>query len=71
MRIPKHACPHCKSAMILRSSRQEHALLKTVYAQCTNPFCGATFKGRTEWLQQLSPSATPNPEILKQLKQPA
>lgn len=59
----KLICPHCKMPIRVRNSIAMHPLLRTIYVQCTNLGCGATFKGEMELTHMLSPSATPNPAI--------
>lgn len=56
-------CPHCVSALAIRSSREEHAILKTLWFQCSNVHCGFTCGGHIEITHTISPSAIPNPSI--------
>lgn len=56
-------CPHCHSMAFTRSSRQATATLREAYLQCSNLYCGHTFKTLTEVVATLSPSATPNPGV--------
>ena len=67
MRI-KNRCPHCDHEMHIRSTRQDHPLMKTIYFQCININCGATFSASQEIIRQLSPSAVPKSSILQQLQ---
>lgn len=69
MSIPRNRCPHCDSKLKIRSSNREHPLIKSIYGQCQNLECGATYKGIQEWTVQLSPSALPHSNIAKQLTQ--
>lgn len=58
---PQILCPHCKTANLrIRSSQQDHLLLKRLWLQCINPDCGFTCGGNLEITHQLSPSAIPN-----------
>ena len=38
-------------------------LLKRLYGQCTNLYCGFTAQGFLTWDSELSPPAIPNPGI--------
>lgn len=70
MKKPKHKCPHCCSTMTIRSSIQQHPLLRTIYMQCLNYKCGFSAGGNIEITHQISPSMIPNPTInLKTLDQ--
>jgi hypothetical protein len=60
-------CPHCKSIAFTRSSRQATETLREAYLQCSNLYCGHTFKTLTEIVATLSPSATPNPKVFIRL----
>lgn len=61
---PQLLCPHCKLTNLqIRSSVYEHALLKTLFLQCRNVLCGFTCRGNIEITHEISPSATPNPEV--------
>ena len=62
-RTISNKCPHCSSALWIRSSEQVGPLLKRLYGQCTNLHCGFTAQGFLTWEVELSPSATPNPNI--------
>lgn len=37
---PNFKCPHCGSSMYIRSSRQQHPLLRALGLQCSNFCCG-------------------------------
>lgn len=61
---PQLLCPHCESTNLrIRSSQQEHKLLKRIWLQCPNLFCGFSCGGNIEITHELSPSATPNPAV--------
>lgn len=61
---PQILCPHCRiSNLRIRSSEQEHVLLKKLWLQCPYPFCGFTCGGNLEITHQISPSAMPNMNI--------
>lgn len=56
-------CCHCHSKVRVRTSAGKHLLLRTVFLQCTNIACGATFRASFEITHALSPSGMPNPTI--------
>lgn len=49
--------------MYIRSSRQQHPLLRALGLQCSNFCCGFSAGGNFEITHQISASATPNPII--------
>ena len=58
---PQLLCPHCKAANLqIRSSIQEHILLKTLFLQCRIVLCGFTGRGNIEITHEISPSAVPD-----------
>lgn len=57
-------CPHCEALMLVRTSKNIHPLLKTLYLQCKNFECGFTCAASLEIVHTISPSASPNPEIV-------
>lgn len=61
---PQLLCPHCKAANLqIRSSIQEHILLKTLFLQCRNVHCGFTGRGNIEITHEISPSAIPDANV--------
>lgn len=62
-RSHRNPCPHCGSSFRIRTSEQENALLRRLWGQCSNVNCGFTAQGFLSWDAELSPSATPNPNI--------
>lgn len=61
---PQLLCPHCKATNLqIRSSEQDHLLLKKIWFQCKNILCGFTCGGNIEITHEISPSATPNSEV--------
>ena len=61
---PQLLCPHCTATNLrIRSSNQKHPLLKTIFLQCPNIYCGFTCSGNIEITHEISPSALPNPEV--------
>ncbi|HEJ2254021.1 TPA: ogr/Delta-like zinc finger family protein, partial [Pseudomonas aeruginosa] len=56
MSVYKLVCPCCHSRMRIRSSEGQTPCFRSMYAQCTNALCGATFTGSLSWDYQLSPS---------------
>lgn len=59
----KIRCPHCGHAIRVRNSIGMHPLFRSMYLQCTNVNCGATYRGQLEITHTMSPSACPNPDI--------
>lgn len=64
---PSQRCPHCEQSMRIRNSHAVHPLMRESYLQCTNERCGWTAKSRTEIITELSPSGSPNPDIVRML----
>ena len=62
-------CPHCGHPAHIRTTEPITNLLVKHYFTCTNHMCGHTFVGATEITYTLSPSATPNPDVLLPLSQ--
>lgn len=60
----KAICPACNSAMRIRNSEAQTPTFKTMYAQCTNLACGATYTGSLTWDYALSPSGLDKPRII-------
>ena len=61
---PQLKCPHCEKVNLkIRHSEQRHPLLKAIWFQCPNLFCGFTGGGNLEITHQISPSAIPNAEV--------
>ena len=56
-------CPHCTNPMNVRSSRQQHPLLKIVYFQCQNVECSFSCQANLQIMNQISPPALANPDI--------
>lgn len=54
-------CGHCCSALRIRTSEGAHICLRTLFLQCTNELCGATYRGFAEVTHQYSPSAVQSP----------
>lgn len=68
MTAPNHGgyrclCPACGSHMRIRGSEVQTPTYKTMYAQCTNMGCGATFSGSLSWDYCLSPSGMDAPRV--------
>lgn len=59
----KAICPACGNAMRIRNSEAQTPTFKTMYAQCTNLACGATYTGSLTWDYALSPSGLDKPRI--------
>ncbi|STY82504.1 MULTISPECIES: ogr/Delta-like zinc finger family protein [Moraxella] len=57
-------CPHCKKNSVrIRSSRQEHALLRRMWVQCTNLSCSWSGTMSCEYDGEMSPSGIPDSNI--------
>ena len=56
-------CPHCEQPAVTRTSKTLTSLLREIYYQCTNMFCGASFMANLEIVRAIIPSQTPNPEV--------
>lgn len=54
-------CGHCGQPVRIRTSEGTHVCLRTLFLQCTNELCGATYRGFAEITHQYSPAAAPNP----------
>lgn len=59
----KALCPACNSRMRIRNSEAQTPTFKTMYAQCTNVACGATYSGSLTWDYALSPSGLDKPRV--------
>ena len=60
----KALCPACGSRMRIRNSEAQTPTFKTMYAQCTNIACGATYTGSLTWDYALSPSGLDQPRVV-------
>jgi hypothetical protein len=56
-------CPACGSRMRIRNSESQTPIFKTMYAQCLNIACGATYTGSLCWDYALSPSGLDQPRV--------
>tara|TARA_R110002167_G_scaffold98718_13_gene259449 strand:+ start:2222 stop:2536 length:315 start_codon:yes stop_codon:yes gene_type:complete len=59
----KQVCPNCHGPLRVRNSIALHPLLRTIFFQCQNVPCGATYNGQMEITHILSPSGMPNASI--------
>lgn len=59
----KCLCPACGSRMRIRNSEAQTPTFKTMYGQCMNIACGATYTGSLSWDYALSPSGMDRPRI--------
>ncbi|WP_454255163.1 ogr/Delta-like zinc finger family protein [Pseudomonas sp. Marseille-Q8238] len=57
-------CPACGAAMRIRNSQAQTPVFKTMYAQCMNVACGATYVGSLGWEYALSPSGLDAPRVV-------
>ena len=60
----KALCPACGNRMRIRNSEAQTPTFKTMYAQCTNIACGATYTGSLTWDYALSPSGLDQPRVV-------
>jgi len=56
MSVYKLACPACGGRMKIRNSVGQTPTFRTMYGQCQELVCGATFAGALSWEYELSPS---------------
>lgn len=59
----KMCCPHCQTAATIRTSRTLSPLSREIYYQCTNVFCGHTWRSLLSAVRTIVPSQTPNPSV--------
>lgn len=59
----KLCCPNCSGPLRVRNSNALHPLLRSIFLQCQNLPCGATYNGQMEITHILSPSGMPNAAI--------
>lgn len=59
----KMCCPHCGGRVRIRNSVGQHQLLRSVYLQCQNLDCSASYRAALEITHEISPSGRPNPSI--------
>lgn len=59
----ERACPDCGARMDRRTSRKESLLLRSISYQCSNFWCGATFRGHEEILYRLVVPVETNPLV--------
>lgn len=57
-------CPACGHRMRIRNSEAQTPVFKTMYAQCLNIACGATYTGSLSWDHTLSPSGLDKPRLV-------
>lgn len=62
-RLPRIACPHCRSRAIVRDSEQLTPLVRELRLACTNYDCGHRFVASLEIFRSVAPSACPDPSI--------
>jgi len=60
----KCLCPACGHRMRIRNSEAQTPTYKTMYAQCLNIACGATYSGSLSWDYALSPSGLDAPRVV-------
>lgn len=59
----KMPCPHCASTAHIRTSRMLSPLSRELYYQCTNVFCGHTWRALLSAVCTIVPSRVPNAEV--------
>ncbi|MFT4432066.1 ogr/Delta-like zinc finger family protein [Caballeronia sp. 15715] len=57
------SCPHCRSRVIARTSRELSPTMREITFVCFDHECGHTFVAQLEAVRTLSPSAKPNPLV--------
>lgn len=62
-RVPSTMCPHCDAPAVTRSSLPIAPLIREIYYQCTNVFCGHTFVATLEIVRTVTPSQTPRADV--------
>ena len=60
----KCLCPACGHRMRIRNSEAQTPVYKTMYGQCLNMACGATYAGALSWDHALSPSGLDQPRVV-------
>lgn len=60
----KCLCPACGSRMRIRGSAVQTPTYKTMYAQCTNMGCGATYTGALSWEYSLNTPGVEHPRAV-------
>ena len=60
---PRYSCPHCDSKAKCRTSRSLSVLTQELYLQCSNVYCGHTWKSMLSVVHTIVPSQMPNPTI--------
>lgn len=58
------ACPACNGPLVVRCSKGESPCVRSVWYQCKNLACGATFGGSQTIDYQLSPSGLTEPLLV-------
>lgn len=56
-------CPACGSRMRITASREQSAVSRLLYAQCSNVGCGGTFSGVMEWAYALNTPGIEQPRV--------
>lgn len=54
-------CPCCRSDLFIRTSREESPCFRSIWYQCSNVVCGATYNGSQTIDQQISPTGIERP----------
>ena len=63
MSVYKLVCPACGGKLRIRNSEGESPIFRSIYGQCMNVACGATFAGSQSWEYELSPSGLDKPRV--------
>lgn len=58
------ACPACNGPLVIRCSKGETPCFRSVWYQCKNLACGATYGGSQTIDYQLSPSGLESPRLV-------
>ncbi|MFJ3050876.1 ogr/Delta-like zinc finger family protein [Pseudomonas nitroreducens] len=63
MSVYKLVCPACGGKLRIRNSEGESPICRSIWGQCMNVACGATFAGSQSWDYELSPSGLDKPRV--------
>ncbi|MDR7101443.1 ogr/Delta-like zinc finger family protein [Croceicoccus sp. BE223] len=56
-------CPHCRSTVLRRTSREITPTFRELFYICRNAACGHSFKASLSYEYGLSPSGIPDPAL--------
>lgn len=64
MSVYKLVCPACGGKMRIRNSEGQTPIFRSMYSQCLNIPCSASFSGSLSWDYQLSASGLDKPRVV-------